>query len=176
MCDSPNEFPKRLLCSWHVLKNFLKGATKAPKTQVKIINGMLMGLLYELDQDVALKKLADFKIYLEKPELKEVRSWFHSRYEHRFEMWGNAFRLHFGINTNMGTENLFRQIKMHSFDKKHVPRLDESIANITQFLKARINIYLNSQRYCSHQDTLRYNNHKKAVEIWRSNGFDYECD
>lgn len=165
MVDVPTEAPVKLLCAWHVAKNLSKGSKKAPKKQQANVERLLFKLHHELDKEVANEKLMDFKKYISDPKMKSVKQWFESEYEVRFQLWAYCHRLHFGINTNMGTENLFSQIKMHTFKKKHVPRLDESIHKVKEFLENKLHNYMNNRRYHSSQDTIRYQNHKDAVTI-----------
>jgi hypothetical protein len=130
----------------------------------------------ELDKTKALTLMKDFKVYLSHDRMKELRKWFERKYKHRFELWEYCHRLHSGINTNMGTESLFSQLKMHSFKRKHVPRLDESIKNVTEFLENKLLNYMNQKRYHTYQDTNRYQAHKDAVVLWRQHSVTFTID
>ena len=127
----------KLLCSWHVLKNWkhhLAGLSKETKDEVF---KRLRAIMCSVDQLTFEEGLQGFLEYLTKSELHTFRNYFEKHYCNRKTEWAYCHRVGAGINTNMHIENMHRQIKHIHFLGKKIYRMDLSFSTVLKFLRSK---------------------------------------
>ncbi|ENN83136.1 hypothetical protein YQE_00503, partial [Dendroctonus ponderosae] len=108
--------PRRLLCSWHVIKNWnIKGKSKIKNPDVKRNMKMkLRTIITETDVIQFAEKTEEYFEHLrvegETDFLKYLQNYYFQN-EERIMMWAHCYRINAGINTNMALESLNRVLK-----------------------------------------------------------------
>lgn len=130
----------RLLCSWHVTRNWCENLAKIKSPEKKKIvfktiktirDELSIGTFHEMLQKL-IKDLA------EDEDTQNFGKYFNEKYVNRPEVWAYCFRQRLGINTNMFLESLHKKIKYHYLDGKVVKRLDLAINALLQLVRDNI--------------------------------------
>jgi len=126
----------RLLCTWHVDKNWRKNLSKTrggsekksivyktlrillQTTYIEEFKNNLQNVIRDLKQD---KDTYTFGVYFEK------------YYSKRPECWAYCYRLRLGINTNMYLESFHKVLKYICLEGKRVKRLDKTINALIKY-------------------------------------------
>jgi len=120
---------KQILCTWHVLRNWMKNLNKIHSNEKKtIVFKTLKSLLYETDEKknyIGLQTVLND--LLNDKDTEDYGKYFKSMYSYRVEKWAYFNRKYIGINTNMYLEALHKSIKYCYLDGKQCKRLDLSI-------------------------------------------------
>ena len=139
----------RLLCIWHVDRNWRKNLTRIKKVdRTKEAEDMKESSVYvaelkkqvykavrtvmELTDPNSFPKIVDSLIEeLEnEPAAKNFGAYFKKEYSDRYKMWAFAFRKHVGIDTDMKIEAMHREIKNVYFKGTKNKRLDFLIVTL----------------------------------------------
>jgi len=103
-CEVMGPVPHRLLCTWHVDKNWrekLKERISIPEKRAAVYKALRV-LLQEVDVQVFQTLLRGFLIeIMEDDDTKLFGDYFKSNYACRTETWAYCYRRNCGINTNM---------------------------------------------------------------------------
>ncbi|XP_074604061.1 uncharacterized protein LOC141857461 [Brevipalpus obovatus] len=127
----------RLLCTWHVLRNWTK---KSPsKVSNKEERQVIMNDLFSVQQNLDEKEFEiQAKYFMNKYEKQASTlafiEYFRTYYWSRKEQWALCYRKNLGINTNMFLESLHKNLKYIFMAGKKVRRLDESINCLSKML------------------------------------------
>jgi len=126
----------RLLCTWHVDKNWRQNLSKISggsekksivyktlrillqTTSIEEFKNNLQNVIRDLKQD---KDTYTFGVYFEK------------YYSKRPECWAYCYRLRLGINTNMYLESFHKVLKHIYLEGKRVKRLDKTINALNKY-------------------------------------------
>ena len=121
---------KRLLCVWHVDKNWRKQLIEKVKDTLKKskIYKQLCILRLEPDVEKFNQMLTNFLSRCKKSsDTKEFAKYFESEYSNRTKLWAACYRHHSYINTNMYLESMHKTLKYSVFEKKSIRRMDRAI-------------------------------------------------
>lgn len=120
---------KQLLCTWHVLRNWVKNLNKINGNEKKkIIFKTLKSLMFEVDKSSFFVEIDQvLNDLLKDPDTVDFGKYFEKCYSTRVEKWAMFNRKHVGINTNMYLESLHKNIKYCYLEGKHCKRLDMAI-------------------------------------------------
>ena len=109
----------RLLCSWHVIRNWTKNMMSIVEVDIrKKLKADLINIQRELDENQFNRKLQYFLVKYETDTCRQFIQYFRTHYMSRADQWAYCFRKNLGINTNMYLENLQRNIKHVFMDEK----------------------------------------------------------
>ncbi|XP_045473475.1 uncharacterized protein LOC123679937 [Harmonia axyridis] len=108
--------PRKLLCSWHVIKNWnIQGRNKLKYPEIKKqMKYRMRKILRETDWTTFLKLKEDYFKDLEKEGENEFLKYLMNHYfqtEKRIKMWSYCHRVNTGIKTNMAIESLNKVLK-----------------------------------------------------------------
>ncbi|GFT74293.1 MULE domain-containing protein [Trichonephila clavipes] len=126
-----------LLCAWHVTRNWHQNLNKIKNPEKrKIVNKALKAVKDELCLETFSNLMKQFiEDLLNDPDTSEFGKYFQQNYAQRPEKWAYCCRKGLGINTNMYLESLYKKIKYHYFDGKHVKRLDVAIDGLLKLAR-----------------------------------------
>ncbi|XP_044746710.1 uncharacterized protein LOC123308201 [Coccinella septempunctata] len=110
------EKPRRLLCTWHVIKNWnIQGRNKLKKPDNKKEMKLRMrNILKETSISKFLELKDEYFKYLEEENELDFLKYLQNHYfqcNERIMMWAHCHRINVGINTNMAIESLHKVIK-----------------------------------------------------------------
>ncbi|KAJ8913351.1 hypothetical protein NQ315_008741, partial [Exocentrus adspersus] len=121
--------PKRLICAWHVIKNWNIQGRKKLKGQ-----GMQKSMKKEMKKFLTASSIELFQKYtneyfsqLKEENEKEFLIYLQQHYfksQERIESWAYCYRSEVGINTNMALESLNRYIKKENLKAVGYIRLE----------------------------------------------------
>lgn len=134
----------KLLCSWHVHRNWLKNCSKISNSEKKkmVFQTLcsLMALTNEEEFRAALNQvLQDLK---SDPDTLEYANYFEKTYCSRIREWAYCYRTHVGINTNMYLESLHKSIKHGYLEGKQCQRLDKAIDVLLKLVRDKAFEYM----------------------------------
>ena len=139
---TPEVPPKKLLCAWHVDKNWREALSKieCKKGEVKIkqveVYQMLRFLLEETDETVFNESLAQaLNDLLADESTQEFGKYFQSYYANRPETWAYCYRIGASINTNMRVENYHRLLKHVYHSGTKMKRLDALLNTLLKIVR-----------------------------------------
>ncbi|XP_044747184.1 uncharacterized protein LOC123308540 [Coccinella septempunctata] len=125
-----DEKPRRLLCTWHVIKNWnIQGRNKIKKIEIR--KGMkyrMRHILKETDQTKFLELKEEYFKYLEEECEYDFLKYLQKHYFQSIErimMWSHCYRINVGINTNMAIESLNKVIKYNKMKGKQNLRIEK---------------------------------------------------
>lgn len=124
------EVPHRIICTWHVDKNWRENLNKKLKNLQKrvMVYKTLKALQYCASEKDFTENMEEFiTLLLQDEETKCFGEYFQTYYSKRPETWAICFRLHIGLNTNMYLESLHKVLKYIYLDGKKVRRLDKTL-------------------------------------------------
>lgn len=133
----PTEY--KLLCWWHVNKNWNKHLNEKIKHKSK--RDLVKKTLYSLttfieNTDVFEIQLQQFLTNLENDiDTLSFQSYFLTYYVPKKKSWAFCYRKYTGINTNMALENLHRKIKYIYLEGKQCTRLDLCVPKLLYLLR-----------------------------------------
>lgn len=135
----------RLLCTWHVDRNWEQNLCKIKGEQEKkalVYNSMRVLLeftsvdKFQSHLDKVLKDL------LEDNDTNEFGTYIQQHYSNKPECWAYSFRLRLGINTNMYIESIHKILKHVYLEGKKVKRLDKTINAVLKLIRDNFFIQL----------------------------------
>ncbi|KAE9523181.1 hypothetical protein AGLY_016414 [Aphis glycines] len=104
---------KQLLCTWHILRNWVKNLNKINGNEKKnIVFKTLKSLMFEVHEN---------------PDTVDFGKYFETCYSTRVKKWAMFNRKHVGINTNMYLELLHKNIKYCYLEGKHCKRISQDM-------------------------------------------------
>ena len=125
----------RLLCSWHVIRNWTKNLMNVSDIDTrKKIKADLINIQRELDENQFNRKQQFFLEKYSTKSCEQFLNYYSSNYKNRAEQWASCYRKNLGINTNMYLENLHRNIKHVFMDGKKHRRMDHSISTLMKLI------------------------------------------
>ncbi|XP_077503829.1 uncharacterized protein LOC144114150 [Amblyomma americanum] len=158
----------RLLCTWHVDKNWKRRISEKIKGKELAVDVYhAVRTLLECPKKDEVAELLESFLANKDPRLQEFIQYFRGNYAHRLEMWAYSFRTGLGINTNMYLERMHRTLK-HSFlegKKNHrVDRLITALMDMTyESLMKRVQHIVKAKRTSKMSRIEK--NHRSAVAI-----------
>jgi hypothetical protein len=125
--ECPNT--KRLLCTWHVDRNWTKKLKVVSDPLLRAKTYSLLCLLRtELDEAKFRQMLASFVERIKTDEgTRLFGEYFEKYYASKPLLWAACFRQHAYINTNMFTEAMHKVLKYSVFEKQAIRRIDKAI-------------------------------------------------
>lgn len=161
--------PHRLLCTWHVNKNWVQNANKITnKDKRSLVLKSLKVLQKELDEETFLKQLETFTNQLmTDPDTFSFFQYFSRYYLSRTDMWAYCYRKYVGINTNMYLESLHKIIKHFYLQGKKCKRLDKTINALMQLVrdKAFERVIKLEKHKCSQKIQKIRESHKRGEKV-----------
>eukprot|EP00794_Sanderia_malayensis_P011705 gene11705-12923_t len=130
---------KKLLCAWHIDKNWRRGLREHIKTQDDIaeVYAALKTLQLEVNEATFRKLLQDFSSWCEE-SYPRFHAYFTEGYMKRPEQWATCFRAGTGINTNMYTEAFHNLLKGLYFQRKQNRRIDHLLCRLLKIARDKI--------------------------------------
>jgi len=126
----------RLLCTWHVDKNWRQNLCKisgGPEKKVLVYETFII-ILQTTSVDEFHNYIENFLQNLKQDnDTKIFGVYFEKYYSRRPECWAYCFRLRLGINTNMYLESFHKILKHIYLEGKRVKRLDKTIHALMKF-------------------------------------------
>lgn len=173
--------PRRLLCSWHIIKNWIiQGRSKIKNQEIKktmrtdlkkIMNETKVEKFVDLTHSYFEKLLnADEHVFLS--YLKK----YYYQSEERIAMWAHCHRINAGINTNMALESINNLLKTNYLKRKaniSIDRLLEEIENLVDGKMWQRILKMERPHSNTYQDRQVIKAHKQA-EMMRANKIDVE--
>ncbi|KAL1488830.1 hypothetical protein ABEB36_014625 [Hypothenemus hampei] len=164
------EKPKRLLCTWHVIKNWnIQGRAKIKNPEIRYgMKKKMREILTETNIEqfnelkdkyftyLAQESEVDFLNYMEK---------YYFQSEERIKMWAHCHRLNAGINTNMAIENLNKVLKYNKMNGQRNIRIEKLLDLLEELVKEKMwKTIINSERpnANNYQHKVTVAAHKKA--------------
>ncbi|XP_045460304.1 uncharacterized protein LOC123686531 isoform X2 [Harmonia axyridis] len=165
--------PRRLLCTWHVIKNWnIQGRSKIKNLQIKQdMKKKMRAILKETDPSIFLQlKETYFKHLEEEGEndfLKYLQS-FYFKNEERIKMWAHCHRINAGINTNMAIESLNKVLKYNKMRTQRNIRVEKLLDLLDELVEEKmwtkiINVERPNANNYQHKVTVE--SHKKAEKM-----------
>ncbi|KAG0444193.1 hypothetical protein HPB47_014062 [Ixodes persulcatus] len=162
---------KRLLCAWHVDKNWRKriDGVQGELNQLALYM-QLRTILCCQDEDKFHKLMEGFLDKLKKqeePTLKDFHNYFVTYYASRPTEWAYCFRKHARMNTNMRLESLFGLLKhryMNGMCNKRLDTLVKVLMKMTRDNLMNRRTKVIKGKIC-HRTTALYQKHRKGLEI-----------
>ncbi|XP_044761586.1 uncharacterized protein LOC123318880 [Coccinella septempunctata] len=167
--------PRRLLCTWHVIKNWvIQGRSKIRNQEIrKSMKFEMKKILNEMDVQKFKEKSQRYFEKLENAEelvfLNYLKKYYYQS-EERIAMWAHSYRLYAGINTNMALESLNNILKTNQLKRKANVTIDLLLNEIENLVDGKMwQRILKMERPHSnnYQDRLVVRAHK-AAEILHS--------
>lgn len=166
----------KLLCTWHVDKNWRKNLSKIKGGQDKksLVYKTIKVLLQSLSAKEEFGELLSKTVsnLLNDPDTLEFGEYFVQFYCGRPEQWAYCFRQGLGINTNMYLESFHRSLKHLYLEGKKVKRLDKTINAVMKM--ARDSLFkrlIKLTKQTVSERVLRINKAHKASENVVSSAF-----
>lgn len=164
------EVPNRLLCTWHVDKNWRKNLVKikgGAEKQALVYKSLRVLLEITLNEEFenGLNELLN-SLLCDK-DTYEFGKYFEKHYYNRPECWAYCYRIGLGINTNMYLEAFHKVLKHIYLEGKQVKRLDKSINAVMKlardsFFKRLIKL---AKNHSSDKTQDVHRSHKASVTI-----------
>ncbi|XP_074604044.1 uncharacterized protein LOC141857445 [Brevipalpus obovatus] len=124
----------KLLCTWHVMKNWNKHLLKIPDIPLRKQLTADLHVLHNMIKEEEFEKHGQFFIskYQKESATKGFIEYFQSYYWERRKQWALCYRKYLNINTNMLLETFHRILKHVFMAGKKVRRLDKSLHHLTR--------------------------------------------
>lgn len=129
---------RKLLCWWHVNKNWVTNASRLIKNDEKrdLVLKVLRSIKDELVESKFCSELNTFLQRLEEdPETKEFFLYFRGHYLDNKESWAMCYRKHTHMHTNMHLESLHKTLKYEYLNGRHCTRLDKTIDALLRYTR-----------------------------------------
>ncbi|KAI4470799.1 hypothetical protein MML48_1g03704 [Holotrichia oblita] len=162
--------PRRLLCTWHVVKNWnIQGKKKIKDANLK--NQMkteMKRILNETNKERFLQLTNAYLEKLQKANEVEFLNYLLTYYFHgdeRIEMWAHCHRKNAGINTNMAIESFNNLLKTNQLKRKAKVTIEKLLATIEDLVDIKMwQRILNIERpnVNNYQDRIIIKAHRKA--------------
>ncbi|KAI4469790.1 hypothetical protein MML48_1g03330 [Holotrichia oblita] len=161
---------RRLLCTWHVVKNWNIQAKKKIK-DANLKNQMkteMKRILNETNKDRFLQLTNAYLEKLQKANEVEFLNYFLTYYflgEERIEMWAHCHRKNAGINTNMAIESFNNLLKTNQLKRKVKVTIEKLLDTIEDLVDIKMwQRILNIERpnANNYQDRIIIKAHRKA--------------
>ncbi|XP_025415308.1 uncharacterized protein LOC112687015 [Sipha flava] len=126
------DVPHRLLCIWHVDRNWRKHLCKIKRrAEKKFLVYKTLRVLLQITSVDEFKTCQDQVIndLLKDEDTHAFGIYFKDSYSKRSEVWAYCYRLKKGINTNMYLES-FHKVLKHYLEGKKCQRLDKIINSV----------------------------------------------
>ncbi|XP_050517017.1 uncharacterized protein LOC126891787 [Diabrotica virgifera virgifera] len=164
--------PRRLLCTWHVVKNWnIRGKKKLQDPTLKAqMKNELRQIIREPDED-KFKELCDkYVSKLEEANEIEFVSYLKNHYlaEHRKKLWPYCYRRNAGINTNMAIESLNNLLKTNYLKRNAAVGIEKLLDTMDELVEEKmwtriVDIIRPSAN--NYQDRLSIRAHKRAASM-----------
>ncbi|KAI4470817.1 hypothetical protein MML48_1g12453 [Holotrichia oblita] len=162
--------PRRLLCTWHVVKNWnIQGKKKIKDANLK--NQMkteMKRILNETNKERFLQLTNAYLEKLQKANEVEFLNYLLTYYFHgdeRIEMWAHCHRKNAGINTNMAIESFNNLLKTNQLKRKAKVTIEKLLDTIEDLVDIKMwQRILNIERpnVNNYQDRIIIKAHRKA--------------
>ncbi|XP_063920521.1 uncharacterized protein LOC135135468 isoform X2 [Zophobas morio] len=165
--------PRKLLCSWHVIKNWnIQGRSKIKNPEIRKSMKTDMGKILRETNENRFATLSE--IYMKKlAEADEIeclnylkKNYFQS--EERIKSWAYCFRINSGINTNMAIESLHKFIKYYELNKRRCNTIENLLDILDKVVEdktwTRV-VELHRPSSNSYQQRMVRESHRKAESI-----------
>ncbi|XP_050311968.1 uncharacterized protein LOC126747421 [Anthonomus grandis grandis] len=124
------EKPRRLLCSWHIIKNWnIKGRSKLKKAENRIhMKKEMRKILKETNVSTFMVLKENYFKHLEEEgehDFLRYLQTFYFQSEERIMMWAHCHRINVGINTNMAIESLNKVLKYNKMGGRRNLRVEK---------------------------------------------------
>ncbi|XP_050517553.1 uncharacterized protein LOC126892122 [Diabrotica virgifera virgifera] len=135
-----SEVPNRLLCTWHINKNWVQNSGKIlDKNKRSLVLKTLKVLQKEIDGEAFQNELKTFVHQLQNDsDTLQFYQYFSRTYLNRLEMWAYCHRKYLGINTNMYLESLHKVIKHFYLEGRKCKRLDKTINALMNLVRDKM--------------------------------------
>eukprot|EP00112_Aurelia_sp_Birch-Aquarium-sp1_P025985 Seg8946.1 transcript_id=Seg8946.1/GoldUCD/mRNA.D3Y31 product="hypothetical protein" protein_id=Seg8946.1/GoldUCD/D3Y31 len=130
---------KKLLCAWHINKNWRKGLRMhiRAKDDMAEVYAALKTMQMEDDESNFRKLLQEFCTWCEK-SYSRFHEYFVEIYVKNKEQWTLCFRAETGINTNMTTEAFHNVLKGLYFQRKQNRRVDHLLCKLLKIAQDKV--------------------------------------
>ncbi|KAI4461382.1 zinc ion binding protein [Holotrichia oblita] len=162
--------PRRLLCTWHVVKNWnIQGKKKIKDANLK--NQMkteMKRILNETNKERFLQLTNAYLEKLQKANEVEFLNYLLTYYFHgeeRIEMWAHCHRKNAGINTNMAIESFNNLLKTNQLKRKAkvtVEKLLDTIEDLVDIKMWQRILNIERPNANNYQDRIIIKAHRKA--------------
>ncbi|XP_069582362.1 uncharacterized protein [Ranitomeya imitator] len=163
----------RLLCSWHVDRNWQANVHSKIKCHSKGVMAykVLHLLQKECNETSFLQKLQLFLQELgEDEDTQEFARYFRAVYAKRPETWAYCYRKGLRINTNMYLESFHRVFKHMYLEGKKIKRLDKCVSALMKFTRNKMfeRLIRKPKKTPSHRLSQMQNSHIESLAISNS--------
>lgn len=130
---------KKLICAWHVDKNWRKGLRThiSTKDDMAEVYAALKTMQFEENESMFRKQLQEFCAWCEKT-YPRFFDYFTDTYVRHVEQWALCFRVGAGINTNMTTEAFHNLLKGLYFQRKQNRRIDHLLCKLLKIARDKV--------------------------------------
>jgi hypothetical protein len=164
--------PQRLLCTWHIKKNWAiqcRSKVTDPEKREKIHQD-LDQIRKETEKTEFFRLKNNFIQYLQHSKEISFLNYLQTYYfqnEEPKSAWAHSYRKHAGINTNMHMEALHKNLKYKYFCGKTVRRLETCLDALDKLItdKSWQRIASILRPTATHRDLLVNKFHKRAMSI-----------
>ncbi|KAF7275536.1 hypothetical protein GWI33_011619 [Rhynchophorus ferrugineus] len=165
--------PRRLLCSWHVIKDWnIQGRNKIKSLEIRNAMKSRMSLIMQETNEETFMNLKDsyFKELEGEGEdvfLKYLQSYYFQNKE-RIMMWAHCYRVNAGINTNVAIESLNKLLKYDELKGHCNIRVEKLLDVLEEIVNEKVwKTIINTERpnFSSYQQRATMQGHKQAEEI-----------
>lgn len=172
-CDPTDNVPqpKKLLCTWHVLRNWRKQIlAMVQKDNVVLVWSGLAIILREQDQATFYQHLSKFITELNEGE-PEFSQYFRREYcgDDRVKEWAFWARKGSVVNVNMFLEAFHRTLKKKHLERNENHRLDFLLARLFDAALWYLEEYVVAKERDDHQNSYRvkemHDHHRRASKI-----------
>ncbi|KAK9679550.1 MULE transposase domain [Popillia japonica] len=168
--------PRRLLCTWHVVKNWnIQGKKKISNPELrKKMKVEMKRILNETNKERFWQLVNTYLEKLQEANEVEFMNYLLTYYfqgEERIQMWAHCYRKNAEINTNMAIESLNNLLKTNQLKRKNKITIEKLLDTIQKLVDIKMwQRVLNIERpnANNYQDRIIIKAHKKA-EAEKSN-------
>lgn len=171
---------KRLLCIWHVRRNWTAQLKKQISSSDK-----RKDLSQKLETLMSSKNEQDFATMLKHildhgadPDLADFVQYFKSQYAGNPELWGYCFREGIHLNTNNYLESMHNELKTNYLGGKHNARLDKLLYVLVQLTRDRLMKLVlskvNPKADC--KSSANFKRHREALKIHSAKDVSQLCE
>ena len=130
---------KKLICAWHVDKNWRKGLRThiSTKDDMAEVYAALKTMQFEENESLFRKQLQEFCAWC-KNTYPRFYDYFADTYVRHVEQWALCFRVGAGINTNMTTEAFHNLLKGLYFQRKQNRRIDHLLCKLLKIARDKV--------------------------------------
>ncbi|XP_050311326.1 uncharacterized protein LOC126746948 isoform X2 [Anthonomus grandis grandis] len=165
--------PRRLLCTWHIVKNWnIQGRSKIKKLENRqIMKHEMRKILKGTDPQNFIQLKENYFRQLEEEEETNFQNYLKN--QERIMMWAHCYRINAGINTNMAVESLNKVLKYNKMNGKQNIRIEKLLDLLDDLVDERMwKRIINMERpnANNYQHKICQSAHKKAEEMVGNNG------